>query len=52
VPPEAIRVIVVEALATTFAGRVLHLHHGLGRQHPPEAPEAGWVVKTNLVAVP
>ena len=47
VPPEAIRVIVVEALATTLPAESSTFTTGWVVKTAPEAPEAGWVVKTS-----
>jgi hypothetical protein len=52
VPPEALRVIVVEEFATTLPAESSTLTTGSVARAEPEAPPTGWVVKTSFAAVP
>ena len=52
VPPEALRVIVVDAVVTTLPAESSTFTTGWVERVVPEAPEPGCVVKTNLVAAP
>jgi hypothetical protein len=52
VPPEAFSVIVVEALVTTLPAESSTFTTGCVERTAPEAPEAGWMRKTNFVALP
>jgi hypothetical protein len=52
VPPDALRVIVVEALVTTLPAESSTFTTGCVERTAPEAPAVGWVVKTSLATVP
>jgi hypothetical protein len=52
VPPEAVSVIVVEALVTTLPAESSTFMTGWVERIAPEVAEAGWMRKTSLVALP
>ena len=52
VPPDAERVMVVVALVTTLPAASSTFTTGWVVSAVPDVPDPGWVVKTNLVAVP